>query len=200
MGRRALYEVNEEFTVLTVCTGNICRSPAVERLLRAELGAGSGIRVHSAGTGALVGEPIHHPVAGLLRELSVDADAHEARRITEAMVREADLVLALTREHRADVVELVPAAVRRTFTLREFARLAEQVDPEALAEAAGAEASPAERLAALLPLASAYRAQVDPSLDDVIDPFRRAPEVYQRSMDEIVPAVRTIADVVLERS
>ena len=54
------------FTVLAVCTGNICRSPAVERLLVAELGPGSDVHVVSAGVGAVVGAPISPPMAALL--------------------------------------------------------------------------------------------------------------------------------------
>ncbi|WP_418608121.1 hypothetical protein [Georgenia sp. SUBG003] len=126
------YRSGENFTILTVCTGNICRSPAVEHLFRAAFGATSGVTVASAGTGALVGQPVHGPMADLLRGVDVDPDGFAARRVTEQMLRGADLVLPLTRDHRAQVVDLAPAAVRRTFTVREFARLASQVDREQL--------------------------------------------------------------------
>ena len=186
------------FTILAVCTGNVCRSPAVERLMRAAFDGGSGVAVHSAGIGALVGEPIHEPMAELLRELEVDVEGFAARRITETMVREADLLLPLTREHRAAVVDLYPGAVRRTFTLRELARLAEQVDREELTAKAWPGTSPADRLAALVPLAAAHRAHVPAELDDVVDPFRRAPKVYQESLNQMVPAVRTIAQIAVD--
>jgi protein-tyrosine phosphatase len=187
------YRDGAELTVLAVCTGNVCRSPAVERLLRQAFGPGSGIRVVSAGTGALVGEPIHPPMAALLREAGADAEDFAARGLTEDLVRRGDLVLALTREHRGDVVELAPAAVRRTFTLRELARLAERVDPGALDAAAGPGATPAARLAALLPLAAAQRSAVPAEQDDVVDPYRQDAAVYRRSFDQITPAVAAIA-------
>ena len=188
-----------DFSILTVCTGNVCRSPAAERLLAKALGPGSGISVTSAGVGALVGEPIHPPMATLLQEMTVDVDGFAARRVTEAMVRDADVVLPLTREHRGAVVEVWPGAVRRTFTLRELARRAQRVEPDELDAVAGPGASPARRLTALLPLAAARRAQVPPEDDDVIDPYRRGPEVYRASLDQILPAVEAIARAALGR-
>jgi protein-tyrosine phosphatase len=187
------------FSVLAVCTGNICRSPAVERLLRLMFGPSAGIAVASAGTGALVGQPIHEPMAALLREAGADTEGFAARRLTEAMVRDADLVLALTRAHRAAVVKLWPGAVRRTFTLRELARLGAQVDRNDLETRAGPGTAPADRIAALMPLAAARRSQVPADLDDVIDPYRQKTRLYQASFDEILPAVCTIAQLTLGR-
>ena len=56
----------ELFSILAVCTGNVCRSPAVERLLASKLGPT--VSVRSAGTHALVGHPISEPMAALLRQ------------------------------------------------------------------------------------------------------------------------------------
>ena len=105
------------------------------------------------------------------------------------MLKEADLVLAMTRAQRGLVVELWPPAVRRTFTLREFARLLSWVDPSALP--AG---TPAERLRAATPLAAAERGrkQSSPDEDDVVDPFRRSNAVYSDSFAQITSAVDSI--------
>ena len=174
----------EPFSILAVCTGNVCRSPAVERLLASRLEPT--VSVTSAGTHALVGHSIAEPMAALLRDTGVDPDAFEARRLSEHMLKEADLVLSMTRAQRGLVVELWPAAVRRAFTLREFARLVNRVDPAALP--AG---PPAERLRAAIPLATAERgrrrtAQED---DDVVDPFRLSHAVYADSFKQITTAV-----------
>ena len=110
------------------------------------------------------------------------------------MLRDADLVLPLTRRHRAAIVELAPAAVRRTFTLREFARLAEAVGPEALPHGG----TIPERLAALVPLAAAQRGlhHLRPEDDDVVDPWGRDDSAYEASWNQLAPAVATIAAVV----
>lgn len=181
------------FDLLVVCTGNICRSPAAERLLTAGLGPDSGVRVHSAGTFAVVDDPVSAPMAALITTAGADAGRFAARQLTASMVREAELVLALTRAHRSLVVELHPAAVRRTFTLRELARLAAGVDPAALP--AG---TPAERLAALLPLAAAERGRhlVQPSEDDVLDPYGRSERVYAGVFAQIHAATDTIVRLV----
>jgi protein-tyrosine phosphatase len=179
------------FTVLTVCTGNICRSPAVERLLAARLGDDSQVLATSAGTRAVVGSPVSGPMVPLMRAAGASADAFVARQLTPAIVREADLVLALTRQHRSTVVDLHPAAVRRTFTLRELARLAATVDPDDLPPG-----SPAERLAALVPLAAAERGRNHHARagdDDVIDPYRRGDAVYADVFRTIQPAVELLA-------
>jgi len=179
--------------ILAVCTGNICRSPAVERLLRAELGDGVGTTVSSAGVGAVVGAPIPVQMATLLRAQGVSPDGFAARQVTEAMLQGSDLVLALTREHRSRIVELCPAAVRRTFTLLEFARLTSERGPDALPGA-----TTAERLLALLPFAASQRGvhPVAKGADDVQDPWGRDDETYRRVFDELTRAVATIGRVV----
>jgi protein-tyrosine phosphatase len=192
--------------VLVVCTGNICRSPAVERLLAAGLGAayqGHGsagglapaIEVGSAGTGALVGHPMTDEMAALVAGQGVDPRGFAARQLAPGMVTAADLVLTLTRRHRSAVVELVPAAVRRTFTLRELARLAADVDPATLP---GANATTADRLRALVPLAAAQRGRSAhrPADDDVVDPYRGDAALYRTSFGQLLPAVETIVATV----
>jgi protein-tyrosine phosphatase len=172
------------FSILSVCTGNVCRSPAVERLLASRLGPT--VSVSSAGTHALVGHPISEPMAALLLDGGYDPRRFEARRLSEQMLKEANLVLTMTRAQRGFVVELWPAAVRRTFTLREFARLLNWVDPAALPPG-----PPAERLRAAIPLAAAERGRerTMPDEDDVIDPFRLDSTVYAESLAQIRSAV-----------
>ena len=109
-------------------------------------------------------------------------------------MRQADLILALAREHRASVVDLWPGAVRRTFTLTEFARALQLVDPAQLP--AGGTA--AERLTAASPQAAVLRGQIVPATpeeDDVVDPYRREFAVYRESFAAIRHAVAAIADV-----
>ncbi|NMM23828.1 MAG: low molecular weight phosphatase family protein [Phycicoccus sp.] len=186
--------MRKPFTVLVVCTGNICRSPAVERLFTAGLGDAADIRVTSAGVGAVVGAPISPPMATLLHAAGASSDGFVARQVTEQMLRDADLVLALTKALRSQLVSLSPSVVRRAFTLRELARLARSVDPAALpAGSAGT------RLEALIPLAAAQRGQrpVEAGEDDVVDPYGGNDALYRRSFDELGPAVTQIARIVL---
>ena len=178
------------FHVLCVCTGNVCRSPAAERLLAGRLGVG--VEVTSAGTHALVGQPLSPPMDDLVAGGGGEPAGFRARQLSERLLRPVDLVLALTREHRGDVVELWPKAVRRTFTLKEFARLLQELDPAALPTG-----TPEERLRVAVPLAAAHRRQVaDSRSDDVVDPYRLGPEVYQEAFADIDRAVRAIVSVI----
>src|SRR5215212_7317994 len=180
----------DSFSILAVCTGNVCRSPAVERLLASKLGPT--VTVASAGTHALVGHPISEPMAALLAGYGIEEGPFEARRLSEQMLKEADLVLPMTRAQRSLVVDLWPAAVRRSFTLREFARLLGWVDRSALP--AG---TPGDRLRTAIPLAAAERGRERTSADedDVIDPFRLSDEVYADSFAQISSAVDAIVGV-----
>ena len=168
----------------------------MERLLASQLGPT--VSVSSAGTHALVGHPISKPMAQLLRSSGAQEDlAFAARRLTESSVKEADLVLALTRAQRSFVVDLWPPAVRRTFTLREFARLQQRVDLSVVPDE-----TPAERLRAALPLVTAERSvrRVAPEEDDVIDPFRLSNDVYAASFAEIMAAVKVIVATIVPGS
>jgi protein-tyrosine phosphatase len=167
--------------ILTVCTGNVCRSPLAEQVLRARL-APLDVEVSSAGTSALVDAPMTPDAARMAELLGVppaDAAAHRGRWLREEHLRTPDLVLAMTREHRAGVVALAPARTRSTFTVREFARLSAGVDDDGIRAAArAAGADPHARVRATLALLAERRGVVEPPAeateDDVIDPYRRS--------------------------
>lgn len=178
------------FRVLCVCEGNICRSPVAAVLLREALGAG--VEVGSAGTGAVVGAPVAPPMRALLLGRGLDPDGFAARQLEAEHLRRADLVLTMTTPQRGAAVSLVPGVVRRTFTVRELARLLDAVDPATLP------AGPvADRLRAALPVAAARRRYVvDPRADDIADPYGRHDTAYRRAFDEVVDAVDRISRVV----
>lgn len=190
------------FTVLSVCTGNICRSPIAELVISRAFSREVGIVVESAGLGALVGSGAPDPTQMLAREHGLDVSHHVARQIDIEMIRQADLIIGMTRDHRRRLVEMLPSAMRRVFTLREFARVADAAEPglsNALAsEGAG---TPAERMRIAVALAASLRGTVPPpenaSEFDVIDPYRQSDETYRRSFDELVPAAVRASEYLL---
>lgn len=189
-----------KFNVLVVCTGNVCRSPLAEVLLRQSL-ADLPITVMSAGTHALVGEPMQEKNQRIAATLGLSkVSAHRAKQITVHELREADLVLALDREHRRYIVELMPRLSRRTFTLREFARLASHVtsddipprpEPTAANLLRNAVEAVAQRRGSL-PLLD------NPADEDVIDPYYKSDDVYQLSANQLVPAVKATAALLID--
>ena len=124
--------------------------------------------VASAGTHGLVGEGIQPHALDVLRERGIDGQAFLAQRLDAVQVDGADLVLTATREHRAAAVTLVPRAVKKTFTLREFDRLLSVVD------GAGLPKDFTVRGRALVAAAAAHRGLVRPDKpgdDDITDPY-----------------------------
>ncbi len=123
-------------SVLVVCTGNVCRSPYIERRLRHDLD-GTGIEVTSAGTAALVGHDMDAGTRERLHHNGIDAGGFVARQLTADLLSGADLVVAAAREHRAVAARLCPAAMARTVTLRDLADLLSELPADELEAAAG---------------------------------------------------------------
>ena len=93
--------------ILFVCTGNTCRSPTAEALLRralAERGA-TGVTVGSAGTGAWDGSPASEGAYLVGLEKGLDLSGHRARLLTRELIRSADLILTMSAHHRDRVID-----------------------------------------------------------------------------------------------
>jgi protein-tyrosine phosphatase len=104
--------------ILTVCTGNICRSPLAEALLRDRLTrAGQSAEVRSAGTGALSGHPADPITQELAAEQGISLDEHTAFPITTTLTRWADLILTMEHAHQTRLIELDPTARGKVFLL-----------------------------------------------------------------------------------
>ena len=109
------------FHLVFVCSGNICRSPAAEKVFRARLseaGRADAVQVSSAGVGPWhVGEPMDRRAAATLRERGYDT-THTARQIDRDQLG-ADLLVAATEHHVRDVVA-AGADPERVVLLRSF--------------------------------------------------------------------------------
>jgi protein-tyrosine phosphatase len=105
--------------ILIVCTGNICRSPAAEYILRQQLENGRAWRgaVRSAGTGALVNHPADETTEALLLADGLDLKAHRSVQLTLEQLRWANLVLVMEKRHRQEVLDIDPAARGKIFLL-----------------------------------------------------------------------------------
>jgi protein-tyrosine phosphatase len=185
----------DKFSVLFVCTGNICRSAIAEQVFRARYGSDDVI-FSSAGTRALVGSGMPGQAAEISRNHGGEPGAHYGRQLDAQTLHGVDIVIALTREHRSEIVRTLPRANRYTFTLRELARVLESfvADPEV--DSITPHPTLAETMRACVPLLAAQRGYApqpsSPDDDDVVDPYRRSQEIYDQSEAEIMDAVERI--------
>jgi|SRR5687767_134849 len=94
--------------VLIVCTGNTCRSPLAAALFERALAARgyTDVTVSSAGTGAWEGAPASEGAYLVGLENGLDLSSHRARLLTADLVKRADLILAMSSQHRARVAAL----------------------------------------------------------------------------------------------
>jgi protein-tyrosine phosphatase len=172
-------------TILVVCTGNICRSPMAEELLRHHLethGIAS-IRVESAGVQAWNGNEAMPEAVQALREVGLDISTHLSRALDQAMLEHADLILAMAVGHRDFVAQFDREAFARTFTLKELVRALEGF-PGHSPDAATAD----ERLGEAVRWASQRRASGDfrePQDSDVPDPIGLSVQTFRAVAWEI---------------
>jgi protein-tyrosine phosphatase len=165
--------------VLLVCTGNICRSPMAEALLRDRL-ARRGVPAHVHSCGLLdEGVPASAHGVDVLRARNLDLADHRSRTLTADLVDGTDLLLGMARVHVREAVVLRPQVWPRAFTLKELVRRGEEVGPRAAGQP----------LAEYLQKVHAGRSHADllgdSTEDDVFDPIGSSRSVYEKTANEL---------------
>ncbi|UCB51587.1 MAG: low molecular weight protein arginine phosphatase [Candidatus Zixiibacteriota bacterium] len=162
--------VRGKFKVLFVCTGNTCRSPMAEGVLKKMLedrGVGN-IEVSSAGTHGLPNAPASLFAMEVAGDRNVDLSGHRSRRLTSEMIKGADLILAMSPEHLDYIKRIEGTAGRKTFLLKAFPQ------PD-----------------------SASNKGPDGGVLSIEDPIGGSPEDYERSFSEIEKEIKRIFPEIL---
>lgn len=172
--------------MLFVCTGNQCRSPMAEAMLRRLAEGGCPLEVGSAGTVGDGTPPPEHAVA-VMAERGLDIDGRPSRRLTPAVLEGADLIIAMSRQHLVDVATLHPPAFERAFTFSDLLERSEaaggRVEGESLAQWA-------RRMSAGRTRASVLTAG---GAGDVADPMGGSLRDFEQTRDQLESMVGRLA-------
>lgn len=177
--------------ILVVCTGNICRSPYIERLLDDAMMRAWGheaVEVRSSGVRGLEDHPMEPHAHARLEQHGLAAPDFRSRYIEEHHVDAADLVLTATRAHRGSVVQLRPPALARALTFREFGLLAATLPADELPRCDDARSWLREVTSSL----RRRRGQQPLGELDIVDPYTQGEEGYDqmaRQVREVLPWV-----------
>lgn len=171
------------FRVLSVCTANICRSAYADVVARSW--GSQGIEFASAGTHALIGDPIDPPMGSLVADRGNVAD-HEAQQLNRKLVESADLILAMASEHRRYILDEWPSAARKTFIIGHAAREIREMPNGTRLE------DVTDHL---------WHNRNTGSRDEVADPYRRgqgaaikAARSIDTHLEDIIPQLQNIVD------
>ncbi len=113
-------------SILVVCTGNICRSPIAERLLRRSLPVK---KVDSAGVGALVDKPADDSAMRIADKHGLSLEGHKARQFSASLGRQYQLILVMEQQQLEQVSKVAPEARGKTMLLGHWLGGKEIPDP-----------------------------------------------------------------------
>jgi protein-tyrosine phosphatase len=165
------------FKIVFVCTGNQCRSPAAEAIVRHRT-QGLDVTVSSVGTRAVEGVGPDKPIVRALAPMGIDLSAHRTRPLAAEDLSSADLVVGFHRDHAATAVVDGGALPWRTFLLAELAALLSELPPAATSE-------PEEERARIAAAHELRRQRGASHIEQIADPIGRPAAVVERTVKRI---------------
>lgn len=113
-------------SVVTICTGNICRSPVAAAALLSMM---PNLAVSSAGLHALTGQGIDPESKAAAERFNLSVQGHVARQFTRDIGQTGDILLVMELDHRHQIARLWPQFLGKTFLLGHFEEGKQIADP-----------------------------------------------------------------------
>ena len=170
--------------VTMVCTGNICRSPAMHYLAQREWGDAA--EVTSAGIHAEIGMDVPSQMRHAAERHDLRIPRHSPTQLDRSILQRADLVLVATQQHARWIEAEWGGVPEHAFGIKEAAELTERAD-------APAGSTPRQRLANAAAALHAARLADPAPLRSLDDPWSHDQATYDRVMGEIVEDLETIS-------
>jgi protein-tyrosine-phosphatase len=148
--------------VLFICTGNTCRSPMAEALLKHH--SNNELEVQSAGLFASFGSPANKHAVEVLAEKGITID-HQSQPLSAELVQWADLILTMTTNHKRMLHDQYPQSIEKAFALKEY-----------LSEVSGKEIT----------------GDSFTNRSDISDPFGGSVEVYRQTLQELEELIQQL--------
>ena len=113
---------NRLFTILFVCSGNSCRSPMAEGMLRAKLPDEllAKVDIKSAGTMGLYGNSATPSAIFAAREKGADISVHSSQGVNRDIISESNIIFCMAQEHVDFIAEYFPEAEQKVYLLKAF--------------------------------------------------------------------------------
>lgn len=105
--------------IVFVCTGNTCRSPMAEAIAK-KLFSNTEVEFSSYGLAAFEGQNVSEQAIKALEKYNVSYFSHTSKNITSKVVEDADLILTMTRGHKAALIKAFPKYKEKFYTLMDY--------------------------------------------------------------------------------
>ncbi|WP_028543899.1 low molecular weight protein arginine phosphatase [Paenibacillus taiwanensis] len=190
--------------ILFVCTGNTCRSPMAESMLRhLAHERGVNVEVRSAGVSAWGDAPMSEHAHSVLEKWEMPHEGFHSQGLAASLVAWADLILTLTHGHKQHVLQRYPQAADKVYTLKEYvstdegALLAQEQMHALIAElqlklAMGEQPTPEE-------MQLLNRLQQQAPETDIADPYGGSLEQYVQTAEDIKASLYLLLDKLIKK-